>query len=92
MKDRLTIWKYWLPIDNTVYIEMPDGAEVLTVQMQRDKACIWALVDPQAMPMARRFSWRGTGHPVEPDHGRYIGTVHMLDGGLVFHLFERTGL
>lgn len=82
-----TVWKFPIPVNDTVTIPMPIGAEVLSVQLQHDDACVWARVDRE-MPMEpRRFHWRGTGHPAD-GLGRFVGTILVHGGELVFHLFE----
>lgn len=82
----LTIWKYSIPIDDFIAVSMPEGAQVLTVQMQRDTPCIWALVDTEAPLVTCMFRLFGTGNPISGDAGEYVGTFQML--GLVFHLFR----
>lgn len=84
----LTIWKY--PVTYGHFsLGMPKGAQILTVQMQADTANIWALVDPTAPAVSRRFILYGTGHDVTDRPLKYIGTFQpMSNGELVFHLFE----
>lgn len=87
-----TIWKFELPVEDEPSVRMPLGAEVLTVQTQAGKPCLWALVDPAAPKHDRRFRIVGTGHPFDDaDAHRYIGTFQMHGGALVFHVFERNG-
>lgn len=81
-----TIYKYAAPVKDDLTIRMPVGAQVLCVQVQGDGPQIWALVDSDGETEMRRFRWRGTGHPAE-GLGRYIGTVQLQGGLLVFHLF-----
>lgn len=91
----LKIWKYPIPVQDDIQIEMPKGARVLTVQRQGDLPefggpCLWALVNPEAKKEIRQFRLAGTGHPI--DHAEkltYIGTFQMEGGALVFHLFEK---
>lgn len=85
----MTIWKYEINITEYVSIDMPYGAQILTVQKQGDKICLWAVVSPQAKTQLRNFMWAGTGQPL-PDtfNEKYIGTVQFDDGKWVFHLFE----
>lgn len=82
-----TIYKYTAPIIDELTIAMPTDTEVLCVQIQDGLSQIWAKVDPDKGLVERRFYWRGTGHPAD-GLGRYVGTVQMHDGALVFHLFE----
>jgi hypothetical protein len=82
-----TIWK-WTLKPQTV-IDMPDGAQVLTVQMQHGEPQLWALVDPVAPTVKRVFNIYGTGHSMGDRTGSYIGTFQMDGGSLVFHVFEQ---
>jgi hypothetical protein len=86
------VWKYTLkPV---VTLDIPMGAEILTIREQGEDICLWALVDPEAEKEPRRFLVVGTGHTVpDPDEGpeislRYIGSAHLQRGSLVFHAFE----
>jgi hypothetical protein len=81
----ITIWKFQVPVTDIVSVQMPAGAEILTVQVQ-DGACVWAMVDTDAKKVTRTFRWRGTGH-VAGGVGIYVGTVQLMSGELVFHLF-----
>lgn len=87
-----TIWKYELKTTDVQQVYMPIGAEILTVQTQLERPCLWALVDPQAEKETRGIMIYGTGHPVptEPYPHKYIGTYQLSDGSLVFHVFEFT--
>jgi hypothetical protein len=114
-----TVWKYplfdldkrgQLVVADRVEIEMPAGAQVLTVQMQpmpqlrpnHEHPWIWALVSPNNTPNKRIFRVIGTGHPIKevvppsskpyemrlPQRLRYVGTIQLSGGELVFHIFE----
>lgn len=82
------IWKYTVPIQDVFSFSMPDGAQVLTVQMQDGLPQLWAVVDTDNPCVDRWFRLGGTGHPLGDDGLRYIGTVQLDGGALVFHLFE----
>jgi hypothetical protein len=83
-----TIYKYELT-PNGIVADMPRGAEVLTVQVQHGKPCIWAMVDPDAPTHTRHFRVIGTGHRFEADvlRSMYVGTFQLEGGSLVFHVF-----
>ncbi len=85
-----TIWKFPLAVEAFQKIDMPKGAEVLTVQPQGDQACIWAILNPKAATTPRGFWIYGTGHDIEPEMekhlGRYVGTFQIR--GYVWHVFE----
>ncbi|HDY86983.1 MAG TPA: hypothetical protein ENH82_02575 [bacterium] len=86
-----TIWKYAVLIQDTQKIEMPKGAKLLTVQVQRGIAFIWAMVNPMNTEVERIIKMVGTGHDLsEQIMGDYIGTFQINNewGGLVFHVFD----
>jgi hypothetical protein len=84
----LTIWKFPFQVGDEFSILMPRGAHLLSVAMQGDQPCVWALVNSEAPKVPVRFRLYGTGHPVDGrDISRFVGTFQMHGGGLVFHLF-----
>ena len=77
---------------NSTSFEIPKDAEILTVQRQKENACIWVLVNPDDPKESRHFEIYGTGHSIYFDMGierKYIGTFQTFDGDFVFHVFER---
>lgn len=93
------IFKYPLPMEvdgplarwkGRFEIELPVGAEILTVQAQGNVPVLWATVDPEAPKEKRKMLLLNTGAEIPPDasYTRYIGTYQLNGGGLVFHLFE----
>lgn len=89
------IWKYELDIELNQTIEMPKGAEILTVQTQNGHPCLWALVDPKQPTEERHIEMFATGEPIHCDMGvyrTYINTFQSHDGLLVFHIFEYLGV
>lgn len=89
----MPIYKYPVPIRDDFKIEMPMGAQVLTVATQNGKPYIWVLVDNNVMEELHPFKLVGTGHPSNDVSGdRYIGTFQMQNGAIVFHLFHGRNL
>lgn len=89
-----TIWKYTLIATEEQTINAPEGAQVLSVQVQYGVPVLWALVDPEARKEAREIRMHGTGHPISDglDGYTFIDTIQMAKGELVFHFFVRTAL
>lgn len=85
-----TIWKYGIEIRDAFDFEMPDGAEILSVQEQDGSLFFWALVDPdpERATVLRRFRMVGTGHLIGNERVSFLGTVQMRGGTLVLHVFE----
>jgi hypothetical protein len=88
MTTALRVFKYQLPIEDYASVDLPIGAEILSVGYQFAQSNylqVWARVDPKEMRIAkRRFRIAGTGHPEAV--GVFIGTVMVRD--LVFHVFH----
>jgi len=88
-----SIWKFDLKHRNgRTSIPMPRDAELLSVQMQSDKLCLWACIpNVDATPQTRNFLIIGTGLPIVLDASEtkhYIGTAQ--EGFNVSHVFEIT--
>ena len=88
MEETSKIFKYPLPIKDDAEIQIPRGAQILTVQTQKGEPYIWALVETDAELTTRRLCVRGTGHTFKGNEGRYIGRFQLENGTLVFHVFE----
>jgi hypothetical protein len=85
------IWKYELETEGLLKVEMPIGAEILALQTQYEKPCLWVLVDLNVNKSTRHFEIYGTGQPVWCDptiERKYIGTYQLQGGLFVGHLFE----
>lgn len=85
-----TVYKYKVPLDDKPQIvRMPESAQILNVAVQGGEPHLWALVCPRYVEVERTFQWFPTGGtPSVDDRMRYVGTVHLHNGALVFHLFE----
>lgn len=83
------IFKYQvLPGKNGII--MSKDAKILHVREQRDSVCIWALVGGTDEVEERTFYVFGTGHEFSVDSWKldYLGTAHLLNGALIWHVFE----
>lgn len=88
----MKIFKYVLPVAQWKEVEMPEGADILSVQAQNDKICCWALVEPENPMVKRSFVVHGTGTTIgSVKNLKYIATVLTLGGNLVWHVFEKYG-
>lgn len=84
-----TVWKYPL-IPGVQGIEMPEGASILTAQMQANEPQLWALVDPARTKRTRRIAVVGTGHDAPDRDAPYVATfqTESVMGPLVWHVFD----
>lgn len=84
----MRIWKYTLIVVDRQTLFLPEGARILTVQMQDYAPQLWAIVDESEPSEPREIAIYGTGNPMPDEPGIYIGTFQMHDGALVWHVFE----
>lgn len=84
------IWKYPVYLNvNQFDLLMPQGAQVVSFQIQNERPVIWAIVDSDKLQDdLRRFYVVATGFEI-PDEKlmRFIGTV-QVNSGEAWHLFE----
>jgi len=87
-----TVWKFPLNQEDTQTVDIPLPAQILCVQMQNGKACIWALCDPKRPLQRKTIRIYGTGYPLRVIEyrgmrtDRYISTFQ--NGPFVWHVFE----
>lgn len=79
-----TVWKYIV----RPTIQMPQGAQILTFQIQEFQPAIWVLVNPDAPMETRSFEIVGTGWSLGNRPRRFVGTWQQ--DMLVWHVFELT--
>lgn len=88
-----TIWKYNLKTTDRQGINMPLGAEILSVGVQTEKVYLWALIDSeQKKESLHEIEIFGTGNPIYSNKKckrKFIGTYQLMDGNFVGHVFER---
>lgn len=84
-----TIHKVVLSQTTVQDISLPDKAEILKVDVQHNKMCLWYRFEETNHKDVRRIMICGTGHPAPLSReSRYIGTVLLHGGVLVLHVFE----
>lgn len=81
------IYKYKLNTREGRLTPLPTGAAILTIAMQHNMLCLWAIVDMSVTTETRRdIRVIGTGWDIDDPVGTYLATVQ--DGGYVWHIFE----
>ena len=82
------IWKYQLEISSKWQeIKMAKGSEILSVQIQNNKICMWVSVPDNSEKENRIFITIGTGKDFNPIGLKYISTIQ--EGIYLWHIFER---
>jgi len=82
------IWKYQIPLKTSFEIQMPLNSDILHLQMQNDKPCLWVKVNPyEKETELHHFVFITTGLKEEEENLKnYLGTI--MFSNLVYHLFE----
>ena len=85
------IWKFPLQFPTAIEgqeVIMPQGAKILSTNIQDDTICIWAEVDPDAtVNEVRNILTLATGQEISTRRQRkFIDTV--MDGPYVWHVSE----
>jgi hypothetical protein len=86
------IYKYVLKATEEQVIEIP-SINILSVESQLDDIVVYALVDDNIL-IPNRYTFRvyGTGHDIKNDIDsfKFLGTVKMYNGSLMFHVFYKS--
>jgi hypothetical protein len=82
---QIMVWKFTLQPWQTA-MHMPAGARLLHVNEQRGEVCVWAEVDPEAPTVLRSLLAVPTGG--YPGGRTYVGTAHLRESGLAFHVYD----
>jgi hypothetical protein len=70
---------------------MPAGSLILSAHSQGETICLWARVNRNQPKLETRIiEAYGTGEGFDEAPRRFIGTVLLSHGSLVYHIFERT--
>ncbi len=84
----MKVWKYILRTTELQTITIPRYHHKLTIQIQNDIPCLWALVDPQDATCEMQIYTVGTGHDLPADWKEYIGTYQTEQ--FVWHVFTKS--
>ena len=87
------IYKYVIETTDKQVINLPVDAEILSVQVQREWLCLWALINPfEKENEERHIEIFRTGHSIHYDMGverKFITTYQLEQGSFIGHVFER---
>jgi hypothetical protein len=84
----MKIYKYELQVEDQQSIEMPKGAQIISISSQFGIPCIWAIVDENAKKESRIFHTYGTGQTFYPKGATFVGTYFLNGGAIVYHVFD----
>jgi len=87
------IFKYCLETTDEQTIGVPELTgysfkdQVLKVDTQREKPCLWILVDDSEQTVKRHIAVVGTGHYCGEELEDYLGSYQIFNGQFVGHVF-----
>lgn len=90
--NHFSIWKFVLEATESQEVEMPVGSEIISAESQGDSVVIYALVKPKEEGKeVYKFLVYGTGHDIRLNitEYRFLDTVKMYSGSLMFHVFYK---
>ena len=82
-----TVYKFQLSPGRTT-LNLTAEAKILHVAEQYNGVCLWAELDTDAPGFSRSFCPVPTGGEVPYDSKGFVGTVLMMNGSLVYHIYE----
>ena len=89
---RRAVYSYAIKFEPEQDLLLPNGAEILDVQLQHGFWMLWALIDPnEKMVQLRHIRLVGTGHEFDDASSvvlTHIATVPQVDGNFMWHFFE----
>ncbi len=97
---RRVIYKFPLRQQGDFYLEIPEGSRILGARVQRNQPVLYALCNPKAAKVRRKFRAMLTGEefitvppdaPIDTPYHVFIDTFVLYKGDFVAHLFEVVG-
>jgi hypothetical protein len=88
----LRIYKYVLEEKSIQILELPMNSRILSVESQGEDIVLYVMVDAEERrKWARMVRIYGTGFDITPDIDdyRFLGTVKLSQGKLMFHVFYK---
>lgn len=83
----MRIWKCSLHLFDTQFVDVPDGAEPVHLELQGEMVCLWVKVNIHAPKIQMEVHKIGTGETI-PERCTYLGTV-VMPNKTVWHYFWR---
>ena len=88
------VYKYPLYIRDEQELVLPICSRILSVEVQQQTIVLYALVELETPGKSHGTVYiRGTGHECDGriSSAAFIGTVKMLEGALMYHVFYKEG-
>jgi hypothetical protein len=85
------IFKYTIPVQDKTELKLPVGSQILSVAEQNEEIVVYALTTSNTATRKVTILVIGTGNPITENISEYtfLGTVKLLHGALMFHVFYK---
>ena len=82
------IWHYDIPLNEVVDLVLPRNATIFDLMLFENSIRLFVLCDEDAPPQKRQILLFSKEDYLEYQDVQYLGTVSLIDGNIVFHVFE----
>ncbi len=82
------IWHYDIPLNEVVDLVLPQNATIFDLMLFQNLIRLFVLCDEDAPPQKRQILLLSKENYLEYPDVQYLGTVSLIDGNIIFHVFE----
>ncbi len=86
------IWHFDVPISECVSLSLPHGAIIFDLTLYENSIRLYVSCDEDAPAQDRELFVLTDGTYIPSQQVEYLGTVSLLDGNLVYHIFENLAM
>ncbi len=82
------IWHYDIPLNEVVDLVLPCDSTIFDLILFENLIRLFVLCDEDAPPQKRQILLLSKENYLEYPDVQYLGTVSLIDGNIIFHVFE----
>ncbi len=82
------IWHYDIPLNEVVDLVLPNDSIIFDLMLFENLIRLFVLCNEDAPPQKRQILLFSKEDYLEYPDVQYLGTVSLIDGNIIFHVFE----
>ncbi len=82
------IWHYDIPLNEVVDLVLPHDSVIFDLMLFENSIRLFVLCDEDGPPQKRQILLFSKEDYLEYPNVQYLGTVSLIDGNIIFHVFE----
>jgi len=82
------IWHYDIPLNEVIDLVLPQNSTIFDLMLFENLIGLFVLCDEDAPPQKRQILLLSKENYLEYPDVQYLGTVSLIDGNIIFHVFE----